>query len=239
MATMNKTALSKGAFLALTFFGVLFLIFMPIFGDGKNGLVFSDDMFNKLSKGSSYFIPAVMKSNERFMNTEFKIQFKMDKEKQVQNAIKVLTVAGATVEASGSELKLSGNLGKLMANALKDSDEMYKNNGKAVRDRYGIEEKEVMVTWWNIMKPLDKAFKKEGKIEEAKLVSDVMKKAVETSHNFYGIEAQKVTEKAGIMTGLLVFYVVYTMWWGFAIYYLFEGLGLSTSKVKHKKEAIK
>jgi hypothetical protein len=239
MATMNKTALSKGAFLALTFFGVLFLIFMPIFGDGKNGLVFSDDMFNKLSKGSSYFIPAVIKSNERFMNTEFRIQFKMDKEKQVQNALKVLTVAGATAEASGLDIKLSGNLGKLMANALKDSDEMYKNNGKAVRDRYGIEEKEVMVTWWNIMRPLDKAFKKEGKIEEAKLVSDVMKKAVETSHNFYGIEAQKVTEKAVIMSGLLIFYVLYTMWWGFAIYYLFEGMGLSTSKVKHKKEAIK
>lgn len=83
------------------------------------------------------------------------------------------------------------------------------------------------------MKPLDKQLKKEGKIEEAKIVSDVMKKAVETAHNFYGIEAQKVTDKAGLMTGLLVFYVIYTMWWGFAIYYMFEGIGLSMSKAKH------
>ena len=64
----------------------------------------------------------------------------------------------------------------------------------------------------------------------------VTKKAVETAHNFYGIEAQKVTEKAGLMTGLLVFYVVYTMWWGFAIFYLFEGLGLTMKKAKVKKE---
>jgi len=41
----------------VTFAGVLALIFSPIFGDGRNGLVYADDMFNKLSKGSSYFIP--------------------------------------------------------------------------------------------------------------------------------------------------------------------------------------
>ncbi len=239
MAKINKKAFSTGIFLALTFFVVLVLIFMPIFGDGKNGLIFSDDMFNKLSKGSSYFIPKVMQSNEKFMNTQFSIQFKLEKEAQVNNALKVLTAAGGQVEATGSDIKLTANLGSLMAKALKDSDDMYKNNGKALVERYGIPEMDVMVTWWNIMKPLDKAFKKDGKIEEAKIVTDVMKKAVETAHNFYGIEAQQVTEKAGIMTGLLVFYVIYTMWWGFAIYYIFEGIGLSTSKVKHKKEAIK
>ena len=52
----------------MTFAGVLALIFSPVFGDGKNGLVYADDMFNKLSKGSSYFIPKVMKSNEKFAN---------------------------------------------------------------------------------------------------------------------------------------------------------------------------
>lgn len=239
MAKVNKKALSTGIFLTITFFGILTIIFMPIFGDGRNGLVFSDDMFNKLSKGSSYFIPNVMKSNEKFMNTEINIQFKLDKADYAQKAVKVLTIAGAQAEVADNDLKLKANLGNLMAKALKDSDDMYKNNGKVVSERYSMAEKEVMVTWWHIMKPLDKALKKEGKIEESKIVSDVMKKAVETSHNFYGIEAQKVTDKALLMTGLLVFYVIYTMWWGFAIYYLFEGMGLSTSKVKHKKEAVK
>ena len=55
-----------GASLAVTFVGVLALIFSPVFGDGMNGLVYADDMFNKLSKGSSYFIPKVAKSNEKF-----------------------------------------------------------------------------------------------------------------------------------------------------------------------------
>jgi hypothetical protein len=38
------------------------------------------------------------------------------------------------------------------------------------------------------------------------------------------------------MTGLLVFYVIYTMWWGFAIFYMFDGIGLTMKKAKVKKE---
>lgn len=233
MAAIKKKAMSLGIALGISFFGVLIIIFSPVFGGGRNGLVFSDDMFNKLSKGSSYFIPAVVKSNERFKGRSFSAQIKMEKPEDAEKAVKVLTAAGAQVEASGIEIRLSGDLGMLMAKALTDSDDMYKNNGGAVSARCDFDEKDCMVTWWNIMKQLDKQLKKDGKIEEAKIVSDVMKKAVETAHNFYGIEAQKVTEKAGLMTGLLVFYVVYTMWWGFAIYYLFEALGLSMSKTKH------
>ncbi len=233
MAKINKKSLSIGAFLAASFMGVLVLIFSPIFGDGKNGLVFSDDLFNKLSKGSSYFIPAVAKNNEKFIGKSVSVSIKMEKPEQVEKAVKVLTVAGAQAEATGQEIKVSADLGLLMSNALKDSDDMYRNDGKSVADRYGFEEKEVMTVWWNIMKVLDKQLKKDGMIEEAKIVSDVMKKAVETSYNFYGIEAQKVTEKAVLMIALLVFYVAYTMWWGFAIFFLFDGIGLTMSKAKH------
>lgn len=65
----------------------------------------------------------------------------------------------------------------------------------------------------------------------------VMKKAIEPGYNFYGINAAKVTDKMGIMTGLLVFYVIYTMWYGFAIFELFEGIGLTMKKSKVKQEA--
>ena len=233
MAKINKKSLSIGAFLAASFMGVLVLIFSPIFGDGKNGLVYSDDLFNKLSKGSSYFIPAVAKNNEKFIGKSVSVSIKMEKPEQVEKAVKVLAAAGAQAEAAGQEIKVSADLGLLMSNALKDSDDMYRNDGKSVADRYGFEEKEVMTVWWNIMKVLDKQLKKDGMIEEAKIVSDVMKKAVETSYNFYGIEAQKVTEKAVLMIALLVFYVAYTMWWGFAIFFLFDGIGLTMSKAKH------
>ncbi|MEO5358759.1 MAG: hypothetical protein H7844_15880, partial [Nitrospirae bacterium YQR-1] len=96
--------------------------------------------------------------------------------------------------------------------------------------------KAVLKTWWIVLKAMDKQLKKDGKIEEASIVSEVSKKTVEPAYNFYGIEAQSVKDKAILMTGLLVFYVIYTMWWGFAIFYIFEGIGLSMKKAKVKKE---
>ena len=44
------------SFSCLSFAVVLVIIFMPIFGNGRNGLQFSDDFFNSLAKGSSNFM---------------------------------------------------------------------------------------------------------------------------------------------------------------------------------------
>jgi hypothetical protein len=140
--------------------------------------------------------------------------------------------------ADGAKLTTSGDLGALLAAVLRDSDDMYRNDGAAVSARYGgAKEKAALKAWWAAFAAIDKSFKKGGKIEEAKAVSDVMKKAIETAYNYYGVEAQKVADKALLMTGLLVFYVVYTMWWGFAIFYIFDGIGLTMTKAKVKKEA--
>jgi hypothetical protein len=236
MIVKNKKMFAVGAFLAVTFFGVLILIFSPIFGQGMNGLTYADDMFNKLSKGSSYFIPKVAKSNEKFANTTIALTLKFEKPEQSAGGIKVLAASGAEVKNENTDLKINGNLGALMAKVLQDADDMYKNDGKKVADRYGIDEKEAMSSWWNVLKIMDKELKKQSKIAEAKIVSDVMKKAVEPAYNYYKVEAQQVADKAGIMTGLLIFYVAYTMWWGFAIFYMFDGIGLTMKKAKVKKE---
>ncbi len=237
MLVKNKKSFYIGATLALSFFCILALIFSPIFGDGRNGLTYSDDMFNKLSKGSSYFIPKVSQSNEKFKSTEIAVVIKLDKPEQMNPlAIKLLASAGAQAGTASPELKISGNLGNVMSQVLIDADDMYKNEGARVMGRYGTDEKEVMSSWWNILKGMDKELKKQGKIAEAKIVSDVMKKAVEPAYNYYKVEAQNVADKAFIMTGLLVFYVAYTMWWGFAIFFMFDGIGLTMKKAKVKKE---
>ena len=66
-------------------------------------------------------------------------------------------------------------------------------------------------------------------------MSEVIKKGVEVAFNFYGIEPQSVVSKAGILSFALVFYVIYTLWWGVAIFFLFEGFGLQM-KAGAKKE---
>jgi hypothetical protein len=250
MAKTSKKTLGVGIALALSFLVALFLIFSPIFGEGKNGLVFADDLFNKLSKGSSYFIPKVAKDNEKFMGRMFTVNIKVSKpedkpgdaEKRAERAAKLFTVnPGAKAEVKGSELKIEGDLGLVLKAALEDSDVMFKNEGDKIKAKYEVamatdDVKQMFRQWNNILPKINKEFAKEKKIVEAKIVSDVTKKAVETAYNYYGVEAQKVSEKAFLMTGLLIFYVIYTMWWGFAIFYIFDGIGLTMSKSKVKKE---
>lgn len=242
MAKTNKTSLTIGFILAASFFGVLLLIFSPIFGEGRNGLTYADDMFNTLSKGSSYFIPELQKNAEKFKGQPLSVKISAakaedkpgDAEARIQNISKVLTAAGANIEIIGTDMKIEGDLGAILASALQDSEAMYKNQGEAVKNRYSHDdEKKIFRQWYNAFTVMDKALKKEGKVEQAKIISDVSKKAVETAYNYYKVEPVQVKDKAVLMTALLIFYVIYTMWWGFAIYYIFDGVGLSMSKAKH------
>jgi len=250
MAKISNKTLGVGIALAVSFLVALFLIFSPIFGEGKNGLVFADDLFNKLSKGSSYFIPKVSKNNEKFMGKVFSVSIKVSKpedkpgdaEKRAERAAKLFTVnPGAKVEVNGSELKIEGDLGLVLKAALEDADMMFKNEGDKIKAKYAVamgtdDVKQMFRQWYNILPKISKEFAKEKKIEEANIVSAVTKKAVETAYNYYGVEAQKVSEKAVLMIGLLVFYVAYTMWWGFAIFFMFDGIGLTMKKAKVRKE---
>ncbi|MBF0556734.1 MAG: hypothetical protein HQK96_19635 [Nitrospirae bacterium] len=236
MLIENKKTFYLGVLYAISFLGVLTLIFSPIFGDGRNGLVFSDDMFNKLSKGSSYFIPKIIKGNEKNMGKQFSVTILLDKPEDAQKAAEQFKKAGSEVQLDAGTLKLSGDLGKTLAAILKDADSMFNNNSDKLKADYGYDGKEVLNYWWQALSKMDKALKKDGKIEESKEVGAVMKKAVEPAYNFYGIESQQVSDKIGIMSGLLVFYVIYTMWWGFAIYFLFEGIGFTMKKAKVKQE---
>lgn len=225
-----------GAMLAITFAGVFLLILSPIFGDGMNGLQFSDNMFNKLSKGSSHFIPRIAEQARRFEGETLSLTIKMDNPEHLQKAPPMLMAAGLLVGVEGSELSLSGDLGRMLSRVLQDSDEMFHNQSAKVRERYGFDAMEAMALWWNVLNKIDKELKKQKKVDQSNMVSTVIKKGIEPAYNFYGIEAQRVADKAVIMTALLIFYVIYTMWWGYAIFYLFEGMGLSMKKSKVKKE---
>ena len=240
MAKTNGKSIGIGVALAISFLVVLVLIFTPMFGKsaGMNGLDYADDLFNKLSKGSSYFIPKLQKSAQGFAGRHVcrgghprKAGDGRDRRETLHGGRR----HRARPRAASSTV--SGDLGAVLAAVLRDSDEMYRNDGKAVAERYGAKEKDALRAWWTSLTAVDKFLKKNGKIEEAKIVSDVYKKAIETAYNYYGIPAEKVADKAVLMTALLVFYVVYTLWWGFAIFYIFDGIGLTMTKAKVKKEA--
>jgi hypothetical protein len=236
MLMRHKKTFRLGGFMAITFLGMLMVIFSPLFG-GKNGLEYSDALFNKLAKGSSNFVPQLLEDVKHVDAKDFDgVTVKLDNTDQVSRAAKIFMTAGAQVGNQGTELKISGNLGKVLGAVLQDSSTMYYNKGAEIKSKYGIDEKEVMATWWAVLNKVAKEFQKTKKIDEANVISEVMKKGIEPAYNFYEIEPQKVSEKALTVLALLIFYVLYTMWWGYAIFYLFDGIGLSMKKARVKKE---
>jgi hypothetical protein len=246
--------LGLGLIMAISFYVVLFLIFSTIFpktkaGEPQNGLQWADEMFNNLAKGSSYFIPKVAKNTEKFMGTMFSAKIKVGKpedkpgdgETRAIRSAAILTAAGAQVEVKVDELKIEGDLGMILKAALDDADVMFKNEGEKIKAKYAVamateDEKQMFRQWNNTLPKISKQFEKEKKVPEAKILTDVVKKAIEPAYNFYKVDSAKVKDHIGLMTFLLVFYVVYTMWWGFSIFFIFEGLGLSMKKAKVKKE---
>jgi len=221
----KKKTFAKGAIMMLIFTAVLITVFSPVF-NGQNGLEYLDALYNSISKGSAYYIPKVKAETDQFMGAEESMTLDMgDKAHSDQTAL-LFQEAGASTEVSQGTLKVTGDLGKILVNCLNDADSMYKNDGKAISEKYGYNEKQALYNWWKACKEMDKDLKRQDKFKEAKVITLLKKKAVETSYNYYKIEPQKITDKLGIVVFSLIFYVVYTMWYGFAIMYLFEGWGL-------------
>jgi hypothetical protein len=138
----------------------------------------------------------------------------------------LLNQSGALVNVSGNAVKVSGDLGAILAAGLEDADALYHNNDKAIESRYPIKARESLYCWWLTLTELDKDLTKQEAFKEAKMVNQVVSKAVETAYNYHGIEAQKISEKYGIVAFSLIFYVIYTLWYGFAIMFMFEGWGM-------------
>jgi len=225
-----------GTVMAVSFLGILILIFYPVFG-GKNGLEYSDALFNKLAKGSSYFVPELKDSLKEVQSTDLGgTSIKMENADAAVRAAKLLDCAKSNVKVKGAELTINGNLANILGVVLDDSNAMYFNRGTEVSSKYGMDEKDVMTTWWGVLNRVAKEFQKSKKAEQASVIFEVMRKGIEPAYNFYKIEPQKISEKALTVIGMLLFYVLYTMWWGYAIFNLFDGVGLTAQKAKFKQE---
>lgn len=237
---VNKKAFSMGMILLVSFSGVFFLIMMPIFGNGMTGLDYSDDLFNKLSKGSSYFLPEVKDGIKEFNGKQAKVAAKFKSEDEAKLSLAVLTKAGFSAAQAGDTLNLDVDLGKMLSKVVDDADVMYHDDGAKIGAFYGLDKdpegKVAMKAWWTLLANMIKPLQKDKQIPMANAANLVNQKAIEPAYNFYGIKAESILDKIPAASGLLIFYVVYTMWYGFAIFEIFNGIGLSMSKSKVKKE---
>jgi hypothetical protein len=222
----DKKEFGIGLVLLAAFFVVLFAIFSPLFEGGRNTLDYLDNTFNSISKNASYFIPGVMDKARKYDGTEVSVTVKAADAGQAVRLEKIMGAAAANVVTDGTKLVISGNLGQLIGAALSDADLMFKNDGKAVSGKYGFEEKRVLYDWHQAFSAMTKDLNRQSKFQEAKILRDVQAKALEPAYNYYGIEAIPMSSMIWVAMAALIGYVVYTVWYGFAILFLFEGWGL-------------
>ncbi len=224
----HKKEFYGGTGMMVVFVVVLVIIFSPIL-KGKNGLQYLDSLYNSISKGSAYYIEDIKKETNKFYGNFINVSLSMTDEQAKQTAL-LFEAGGAEADVNGAQLSFSGDIGKILDNCLADSDSMYKNEGKKIVDKYGYSERQVLFNWWTSFQAMDKALNKQKKYKEAKVVSLVNKKAVETSYNYYKITPQNVMDRFGVVIFSLIFYVAYTLWYGFAIMFMFEGWGLKLTE---------
>jgi len=234
MLVKDKKHFVWGLTLGASFLVILVLMFSPIF-HGENSLQTADRLFNSIAKGSTYYFPGLQEKNKHFKDTKFEATLKLADEDMAGKASKLLAEAGVGAGVDSAEVKASGYLGPMVQAALQDSEAMFNNQGEAIAAKYGYPGKEVLYVWWSTFKSLDKELKKQKMYADASFLADVVKKGVEVGYNFYGIEPQKASTKAGILSFSLVFYIIYTLWWGYAILFLFEGVGMQMKKGAKKE----
>ncbi|RZB34255.1 MAG: hypothetical protein SRB1_00023 [Desulfobacteraceae bacterium Eth-SRB1] len=221
----HKKEFFGGSAMMVAFIVVMVIIFLPVF-NGQNGLQYMDDLYNSISKGSAYTIPQLKEKANKFTGNTVNATLAMKDNGQAEKTAILLKKAGASVAISGSELKVTGDFGKILTLCLNDADLMYYNKGRDLVSKYSYNEREVMYNWWMALKAMDKDLKKQKKFEESKTIGEMSKKGVEFSYNYYKVEPQKVSDRLGIISFSLIFYVAYTLWYGFAIMFMFEGWGM-------------
>ena len=234
MLVQNKRSFNIGLLMAISFFVVLAIMFSPVF-DGGNAFKASDRLFNSISKGSTYYMPALNEKVQAYKGKPFEVKFDMESEKTAEHTRTILSANGVEVSGDGSNLVVKGDLGVMLEAAVKDSEALFYNRSEELSGRYGIEGRESLYVWWKTLGSIHKALKAEKKFKLLPVIEDVIAKGVEVGYNYYGIEPEKVSTKAGILTFALIFYVVYTLWWGYAIFLMSEGIGLKMTKGSKKE----
>jgi hypothetical protein len=228
MSGIQKKQLAVGIFLMVTFIAVMVVIFMPIFGGG-NALDYLDNLYNSISKGSAYYIPKVQHQVEEHGSDEVTLNLKMADSSAAFSAEPLFAQTGATTAVEGNTLMVRGDLEAIFTSCLADAESAYRNHGDELVARYGTEARATLHMWWLALGAMEKDFNRQKLFAAAQLTHTVQAKTVECAYNYYGIEAQAIKDRWGTVLFSLLFYVLYTVWYGYGIMYTFEGLGFSLS----------
>jgi len=220
----------------VTFFIVLGFWVSPVI-DHKTGLEWADDLFNQLAKNSAYFIPSAERMAAKFTGKAVDLGINPRWPGVGAGLEKIVKANGMSARVVGDgRVRIVADLGHLGKAALVDAELLFKGREQELRNKYRMSGKEVIYYWWAAFDGLTRRYIQENRSSEANFTKFMTSRVLEPAYNFAGIESRNISENVGAVVFLLGFYVLYTLWYGFSIMYLFEGLGIKAEKPREKRE---
>ncbi|AWB10867.1 hypothetical protein TDSAC_1528 [Thermodesulfobium acidiphilum] len=258
----NRRKFQLGLLGIISFMAMLIVWLSPVAPGHLTGLQWADQFFNGLTKASAYQFPKVFKESENFVGKPFVLNYKAANESDAKMLERLYTSFGAKVDAQGTSLTISGDLGKVSQGILSYSEDFFNNRRKDMTNVLGFDSKDGLYAIYLSQKALEKYYLRNNQAAELKFVREILERAIEPAYNFDGIVAAGSPKPVEgeyaigalrhypsieqspigvremiILTGLIIFYLLYTCWYGFSLMYLLEGAGISKLSKKARKEA--
>jgi hypothetical protein len=255
MIVRNRRRFAAGIVGLASFFAVLAVWLSPVAG-GRSGLAWADNFFNRLSKGSVYSLPELRRKAEGFRGRALEARFVVrgdpaaspsgqpaeDARKAAQVAAFLKralpgedAAAGTEIAVAGAEVRVSGDLGGIAQVLLTDAEPLYHNRDEGFQERYGLGGREALYWYWVLFGDAYKRYVGRTEIEAANFASAMRTKVCEPIYNFSGIAPTRAGDVSGQLVFLLAFYILYTVWFGFSILLLFEGMGIDAHRAKRRE----
>ena len=221
----------------MTFLVVLAFWLFPMLSQ-KTGLEWADELFNQLAKNSIYFMPTATRRATKFEGVVVDLGVDPRWTGGDARIAQIVQRNGMSARVIGDgRVRIVSDLGLLAKAAADDADLLFKGQEQDLSDKYGMGGKEVIYYWWTAFDGLVRRYIQENRPSEADFARFMTTRVLEPSYNFGGIPSRNISENVGIVVFLLGFYILYTLWLGFSIMFLFEGIGIRPTRSAEKKEA--
>ena len=256
----NKRLFGLGFGMLISFFVVLVLLFLPLWNGGtENGLNMIDDLFNRVSKSSSDFMEKEAEEAEKEMGTHIQFTTgpireadEPDKEIRTAQALRIAElfkrVDGTTVSVDGTKVKVEGDLGQIMEAVVDDATVAFGENVGVLQKKYDyptsgykpianrelsqeeLADSMVLYDWYMGIDNAQRDLTALEEFDQSKILMELNERSVEPAYNYYGIESSSPKTEWFALVMANIGYIVYTVWYGFALLFMFEGWGL---KLEH------
>ncbi|HEM55913.1 MAG TPA: hypothetical protein ENO30_04025, partial [Thermodesulfobium narugense] len=138
----NRRKFQLGLLGIISFMAMLIVWLSPVAPGHLTGLQWADQFFNGLTKASAYQFPKVFKESENFVGKPFVLNYKAANESDAKMLERLYTSFGAKVDAQGTSLTISGDLGKVSQGILSYSEDFFNNRRKDMTNVLGFDSKD-------------------------------------------------------------------------------------------------